>query len=754
MEIYRIYAKDLEDEEVDYELAIHGCPTGGPLDARYRSLRLALRQPEDENVQLESSFTLENDLDIVPQKLRDIEKRLETDDLKCFSRLVHYHKRIRRYLPETDEQRRVQETLLDAIVRMVLKYYNIDIKTAAEQIPVMRIRKALPKTIAVSTNPESCQGWRDEAAGGGTSSNHHVDQDLISFVEGMKSLPGSQGTPKGSIENGPKGGVIPKRIESRRFNASHELAQRPLLSQGLERQTWSGPLTEVIGNGPAIPFPNGGEKPAAINESPKQKLLPPLKVYDQRETPAFPSMVPNDLAGQTHPKVSKMKSEGWGLLNTFPENRNVGAAPANLDEYVHVSEIERYVKAYVGEILAREKRSTAPIGPDVAEQFVNLGLRDSGVAHTVGRMPEEPSRPANVNPQHTSLPRRMHSVNVLEDEDRDWVQNLRAVSDNTRNGRPSEAQANLDRGNGGHLFSPTVDFGGASNYSYRRRLPHQTCNIIEKWPKFSGDSNPVPVIDFLRQIEILSRSYQVTSDELRMHAHLLFKDDAYVWFTAYESQLTTWDALLSYLKMRYDNPNRDKFIREEMRNRKQKPNELFSAYLTDLEAMAQRMTRKMNPQEKFDLIIENMKLSYRRRLALEPVNSIEHLAQLCYRFDALEANLYAPRAKPVGLNAILHEDDSDKDSEEAEEACLLALQAKNLKKGFSKPESSRLKSIQNEDTLLCWNCRKTGHMWRECSWKKGIFCHICGCPDTVASKCPENHHLKSRDSSQSEPKNE
>lgn len=96
-----------------------------------------------------------------------------------------------------------------------------------------------------------------------------------------------------------------------------------------------------------------------------------------------------------------------------------------------------------------------------------------------------------------------------------------------------------------------------------------------------------------------------------MHAHLLFKDDAYVWFTAYESQLATWDMLLVYLKMRYDNPNRDRFIREEMRNRKQRPNELFSAYLTDVEAMSQRMTRKMTNEEKFDIIVENMKLSYK-----------------------------------------------------------------------------------------------------------------------------------------------
>lgn len=67
--------------------------------------------------------------------------------------------------------------------------------------------------------------------------------------------------------------------------------------------------------------------------------------------------------------------------------------------------------------------------------------------------------------------------------------------------------------------------------------------------------------------------------------------------------------------MRYDNPNRDRFVKEEMRNRKQRPNELFSAFLTDIETLSQRLMRKMSEDEKFDITFENMKISYKRRLA-------------------------------------------------------------------------------------------------------------------------------------------
>lgn len=58
--------------------------------------------------------------------------------------------------------------------------------------------------------------------------------------------------------------------------------------------------------------------------------------------------------------------------------------------------------------------------------------------------------------------------------------------------------------------------------------------------------------------------------------------------------------------------------------------------------------RKLPEDEKFELVTE--KMSYKRRLALEQITSLEHLAQLCYRFDALEGNLY--HSKGISKGAI------------------------------------------------------------------------------------------------------
>lgn len=297
-----------------------------------------------------------------------------------------------------------------------------------------------------------------------------------------------------------------------------------------------------------------------------------------------------------------------------------------------------------------------------------------------------------------------------------------------------------------------MNSGRSSASGYPRRLPHQQCSIIEKWPKFTGDTNSVPVTDFLRQIDILCRSYDITKPELRMHAHLLFKDGAYVWYTTYEEKFTSWEMLESYLKMRYDNPNRDRIIREEMRARKQRPTELFSAYLTEMEMLAQRMMKKMTEAEKFEVIVENMKQSYKRRLALEPIHSIEHLAQLCFKFDALESNLYstaAPSRPAINqLDCDENYEDEQRELEETEE--LNALKARfNKRFPVTKPTPGDSKDKTKQ--TMCWNCQGVGHMWRECDKRKTIFCHVCGLADTTAYRCPNKHELGQKEEL---PKNE
>lgn len=762
MDSYRIFATDLEEDELSYELAIRGYELDGPIETRYTALRVALRQAEDKNAVAMSHYSLVADSEVVPQKLKEIESQLEVNELKCFSRLVHYHKRVRRYLPETEEQCCHQEALLDVISRMVLKYFGVDLPTAAKHVSVMRVCTIKTQAAAAQTS-----GGESEVVRGIVhDAPAQVDEDLISFIEDVNPVSRHQGTPKSRTDGGIATGAIPKRSVAGVFSASPfqqnvrsdpignpRRQTLPRMVDNIGRGMMASQSTQGVVGGQVIASQSsqGAVGGQVIASSELRNPFSPRIVDDVWETPQLQSKVSSNLMG-----LKRREETGpppGHLWNPLVEAANPPAPPAKekLDrsEFVHISEIEEYVKGYVNQFLAQRSRGAAITQPDVdhlIDRLNRVEVSEPEIHHRSSATEQRQSgrhQTANLDPP-LQLPRDIPTSYETRGNNRHPGRNTGMLP-------PA-----WGRGEVPNISNPDISFGAMPNFQTRPRLPHQTCNIIEKWPKFSGDTNPVPVVDFLRQIEILSRSYQVTPAELRMHAHLLFKEDAYVWFTAYEGQLNSWETLLTYLKMRYDNPNRDRFIREEMRNRKQKPNELFSAYLTDLEAMSQRMNRKMTSEEKFDIIVENMKLSYKRRLALEPVDSIEHLAQLCYRFDALEANLYTSRtgSKPVMLNAILDDEDSDREIDHTEETCLLALQARNFKKGPANSSTAKGNPGNERKPLLCWNCRNNGHMWRDCSQKKGIFCHICGHPDTTAFRCPENHNLKTRDSSSEGSKNE
>lgn len=189
------------------------------------------------------------------------------------------------------------------------------------------------------------------------------------------------------------------------------------------------------------------------------------------------------------------------------------------------------------------------------------------------------------------------------------------------------------------------------------------------------------------------------------------------------------------MRLRYDNPNQDSIIKFELHNRKQRPNEKFSAFLTDLEFLAQRLTYRVPEKEIFELAKANMKLSYQRRLVLVTIESLDHLSNLCSRMDALEASLNKSTVHQIDLEEGCLEVEHDPE-------LVYALQGRQGKFVRSKKENQPGSAEQRMESVMCWNCRGTGHMWRECDKRKAVFCHICGYDGTTAARCPSRHQLR------------
>lgn len=460
------------------------------------------------------------------------------------------------------------------------------------------------------------------------------------------------------------------------------------------------------------------------------------------------------------PTVEPSKHSQSGIQNSRRLTKNQLDQNFNPLEYVHVTEIEEYVKRCIENI--NQSRSTNILDTNqLAEQLLNFGIHDSeadrifqsSFEHREAARQTRSVIPNNLNVPDSVRKNLWAQTNDYNQRRLSQLERLQTIRQPRNPFELEEYQNDTLRQNQlprlTHFSSvPNINRSTAipnlsvpisptrtqsrSNENIPQRLPHQTCNIIEKWPKFQGDNNPVPLVSFLRNIDILCRSYGIAKSELIRHAHLLFQGDAAIWYTTYVEKLTDWEALVYYLTLRYDNPNRDRFIKEEMRNRKQRQNELFSAFLTDIESLAQRLICKMSESEKFEIITDNMKMSYKRRLALHEIYSIEELANMCYRFDALENSLYTPKTKTYEIHNI--EEDEESEIEE-----INAIERNAKEKYRNTDKQNKIERPERNTEIICWNCQGTDHFWKDCAERKTIFCHVCGTVGKFTSNCPNNH---------------
>lgn len=801
---YQINANDLYEDEISYELALRHLPVNVSLPTRMRNLRQALREPETEKVQLIEGYSLEEDYTIVPQNLQEIVHRMENNQPKgCWSRLVHYHKRVRRYVAGDRRTLDNQELLLDLINRLAIKYFKVDMNQFVPQTDLFLVVKSphgvkipfrqlpdsdlnpnvrtnveavpvLPSTSTADLVVPEVTSAEDEGAWGGTTAT--TTSVLVSSCgDGSTSMSPlrvspttSSAPPVTSINTGaiPKRPSLDKVYEQLKVFLENPMATSPSIDSADLSVLFQTPEFRS-----AFVQAMNSVKPTMTREDSRSSVVSSFTAMNT-STPTVSATAtrPTPLLQSTQPTT------------TVPEGAR---RQLDMSKFVHIDEIQGYIKACVNSIIHNGPRCPEDHQQSIdglVEQITNVGIHDSEVTNIsrgVGAVPQTVPFQINLDPPfqlptaiqggstQTTLPGMVDSSRILPNFNRPVVTEAQPVPRSDVGFQQQESRGNgllLDSQNlqlppnpadqfwdppvpgpsdpnAGHgrpnEFPPMLQ-GGSQGYG-RQRLPHQTCNIIEKWPKFSGDASPYPVADFLRQIACMSRSYKVSTAELRVHAHLLFKDDAYTWFMAYDYKLDTWETLVAYLRMRYDNPNRDKFIRDEMRLRKQKPNEKFSAYLTDMESMASRMVHPMSQAELYNLVTENMKMSYKRRLLLVRVESLTHLSQLCFQFDALEGTLNNPRQGKPGVNQIAVDEEPYDEDDEVDEPEVLVVQPKP-----ARPNRSTLEPVpapRRRAEEACWNCRQLGHMWRDCSQKKRFFCHICGQEDTVASQCPKRHNL-------------
>lgn len=294
-------------------------------------------------------------------------------------------------------------------------------------------------------------------------------------------------------------------------------------------------------------------------------------------------------------------------------------------------------------------------------------------------------------------------------------------------------------------FRKERDASGRRHRRYASSSPdrgrrHHGKSRVESWDlNFSGDSRSIQVEDFLSRIQKLARHEGVSNGELLLNIHKRLKGEAYDWWFTRESHLTSWKRFENEIRFRYGNPNRDRGIRAQIRELKQKKGETFIAFVTEVEKLNQCLQRPFSSRTLFELIWENMRPHYRSRLSVLDIENLEDLIEVNHKIDANDPGFYRPQE---GRKELHHLEVDESDSEDSyQEPTIHSLKVNQSDK--KKTVLSNSQPIQQPNPvpgLLCWNCRKTGHIWKQCREPKQFFCYMCGNPGRTVRNCEQNHN--------------
>lgn len=264
----------------------------------------------------------------------------------------------------------------------------------------------------------------------------------------------------------------------------------------------------------------------------------------------------------------------------------------------------------------------------------------------------------------------------------------------------------------------------AIDYSTDR--PDRISNLISNWKiKFSGAVNDLPIEDFIYRVNCLTYQYFNGNFELLYQfANLLFSGPALAFYWRVHRTVghMDWFGLCNRLRERYQDQRTDRDIKNTMRRRKQGSNESFDEFLDAMLAIADSLRE---PMSETDIIIEirhNLKPELKHELLHIDTPNLAILRKECHRHEEFFRNI---KSKPFTranvpkrlINSIIHEKDSESQSEEEPEVV------------------DEICAMRAKDKLKCWNCDELGHRYHDCLKPRRVFCYGCGLLDSYKPSC-------------------
>lgn len=246
-------------------------------------------------------------------------------------------------------------------------------------------------------------------------------------------------------------------------------------------------------------------------------------------------------------------------------------------------------------------------------------------------------------------------------------------------------------------------------------------NIIRNWKiKFSGHKDPISVDEFVYRINVLtSNTLKGDFTLLCKHAHVLFEGKALEWYWRYHCQDNNldWVSLTNFLRRHYKTEYTDYDILDDIRKRRQKPDESFDDYFEVISTMTDKLKNPISDTDLKETILRNLKVEIRHELLHLNISSVSDIRREVRKHEKFVNDLHNinSRKSIKGKITELLVSDTNDNSDVSLDSDLCAIQ-----------------SIPS-----CWNCDKSGHTYTDCMETRRIFCYGCGLKDTYKPTCPK-----------------
>lgn len=256
---------------------------------------------------------------------------------------------------------------------------------------------------------------------------------------------------------------------------------------------------------------------------------------------------------------------------------------------------------------------------------------------------------------------------------------------------------------------------------------------VSQWNlQFDGLSG---INNFLEGVEELRIACGISRDQLMGAAIVLFKGVALDWFRANVSQSHSWDNLVAMLRVAFLPGEYEEDVWSDIRARTQGQFERSTTYMSVMQNLFSKLAEKPNEQTRLRIVRRNLLPSIQSQLALMNFDSLSELTLACQKCEDVQARIDRFKPPPTNPLMVAERELMYNPKRYRQQINLVGTPSTSGPEPVTLPEPT---ASSGSTRLVCWNCRKSGHMKRDCKEPRQKHCFSCGTPGVTKATCP-NH---------------